>query len=476
MRFLMNSKIIDKLKTMITNLLDSSYMTYQNNADRKIKPFLVSVLKSQAPHPKLLLEVVLFKINKVKYILNKRDLFNSLVALEESNNTAFLNGSVNALAELFKSNHFNYPLGGLIDSNLLKNLKTGAYINPFTEQPILLSVVSDDSNKCIRFSTKYLFSGGDETSTVVINDNDTREIAVSMRLSESLVNREDIAREYIIYHELSHDSHFQNYRIYKDAVKMASDIPKKTKRLQEIEADISSILYIIKNRKLNDVDAFDLINGVMNFRCSISAKTALDVAIKCPTEDSVHYHITQPSLLILSRMINDEGIGFIHQMKNLEIANIAYHIANIVSDDYYFYNYISLLPTDSDEFKTYLLDTANEKLTCFYLLSYYGEEITTFSDAPIDIRKEKFSVMADELVKKLYSKDELISKHSLFFRTLVAYQYAININPEKIQNVYLSRITGVFANIVYENFLERLAIDKPIEIEHKRNLVTVKIK
>lgn len=472
----MFSSIIHKLKNLVSTSLDNSYMTYQKHADRNLVPFLKTVMKDQPFHPKHLLTLALFRVNKHKYIINKRDIFNALVALEQTNKNEFLNSAVGALDGLFKSTRFDKPVGNVINSQSLANLESGFFINPFTNQPIELSILEDDVNKCIRFSTKYLFVGENDTTTVVVNEKDITDITELMRLSDDLADREALAKEYTIYHELSHDSHFQNYRLYKDAVKMKVDIPMKTKRLQEIEADISSILYIIKDRKLSINDAFEVINGVMNFRCGINYKTVWDSSLKCLTEDSIHYHITQPALLVLSRMINDEGVRFIHQISALEITNIAYHIADSVDDDFYFHNYKALLPEDSNEFQRYLLDTTNENLVFFYLLSYYGAEVVNYAGESLEFRKAKFDEMANHLVKKVYSNDELIVQNTLCFRTLVSFQYAVNITPEKIQKLYLCDETKAISSVVYDNFLERFVFKKNIEIEHTRNNINVTIK
>lgn len=472
----MYSFISSKLRQLVTKTLDDSYITYQNHADRNVPTFLKSMLKTQPFHPKMLLEVALFKINKDQYIINKRDIFNSLVALEQTNKHDFLNSASKTLADLFKMTAFDKPVGGVINSALLANLTSGLFINPFTDQPIQVSIQSDTANQCMRYSTKYLFVGEHDISRVVINEQDITDIAALMRLSSDFANREAIVKEYTIYHELSHDSHFQNYRLYKDAIRMGVDIPKKTNMLQEIEADVSSILYIIKDRKLNIMDAFELINGVLNFRCGINNRTAWDLSLKCLTEDTVHYHITQPALMVLTRIINDEGVGFIHQMNCLDITNMAYHISDIVDEHFYLHTYQSLLPASRDEFKYYLLDTSNEQLVCFYLLSYYGEDIIAYNNASIEVRQTKFLEMAEQLVEKVYSTDERVVNHTLFFRTLVAFQYTLNITPEKLQALYLCEETKVLSSSVYDNFLERLVFNKHIEVEHTRNTINLSIK
>lgn len=472
----MCSMISRKLSKLISNVLDESYLTYQENADRHIKPFLKSVLKSQPFHPKTLLHIALFRINKHKYIINKKEIFNNLVALEQSNKQAFLNSSGQALADLFKNSTLDRPVGGVINSTILKTLQSGTYINPFTNEPIEISIREKGVNQCIRFSSKYLFVGESDMSTVVVNQQDMTDIAALMRMSDEMENKDDIIKEYTIYHELSHDSHFQNYRLYKDAVKMGVDIPHKTKRLQEIESDISSILYIIKDRKLSIIDAFEVINGVMNFRCSTNYKTAWDRSLKSLTEDSIHYHITQPALLILTRMINDEGVKFIHSMSCLAITNIAYHIADLADEDFYQANYKELLPENKNEFRHYLLDTSNENLVFFYLLSHFGAEVIDFVKESLEFRKSKFNEMADQLIEKLYSDQDSVINNSLHFRTLVAFQYAVNINPEKIQSLYLSDTTKDLADTAYNNYLERLVFEKNIEIEHTRHIVKLTMK
>lgn len=472
----MCSMISRKLSKLIDNALDESYMVYQEHADRSLTPFLKSLLKRNSFHPKSLLHIALFRINKHKYIINKRDIFNSLVALEQSDQQAFLNSSGEALADLFKSSPFDKPVGGMINSTIIKELQSGVYINPFTNQPIELSIRENSVNQCIRFASKYLFVGQNDMSTVVLNQQDITDIADLMRMSDDMANKDDIIKEYTIYHELSHDSHFQNYRLYKDAVKMGVDIPHKTKILQEIESDVSSILYIIKDRKLTINEAFEVINGVMNFRCGTNYKTLWDSSLKSPTEETIHYHITQPALLILTRMINDEGVKFIHSMSCLAITNIAYHIANLSDEGVYYANYKALLPVDKNEFKKYLLDTSNENLVFFYLLSYFGAEIMNFTQSSLELRKSKFNEMADKLIEKLYSDKEIVIHNSLYFRTLVAFQYAVNINPEKIQSLYLSETTKELADSVYNNYLERLVFEKNIEIEHTRHIVKLTIK
>ncbi len=472
----MCSMISRKISNLISNALDESYLTYQEHADRSITPFLKSLLKRNSFHPKTLLHIALFKINKHKYIINKRDIFNSLVALEQSDTQAFLNSSGQTLADLFKITAFDKPVSGVINSTVIKELQSGTYINPFTNQPIEISIREKGNNQCMRFSSRYLFSGQKDTSVVVVNQQDITDIAALMRMSDDMANKDDIVKEYTVYHELSHDSHFQNYRLYKDAVKMGVDIPHKTKRLQEIESDISSILYIIKDRKLTINEAFEVINGVMNFRCGTNYKTLWDSSLKSPTEDTIHYHITQPALLILTRMINDEGVKFIHSMSCLAITNIAYHIANLSDDDFYHANYKALLPVDKNEFKYYLLDTSNENLVFFYLLSYFGAEIMNFTEGSLEFRKSKFNEMADKLTEKLYSDKAIVIDNSLYFRTLVAFQYAVNINPEKIQSLYLSDTTKELADSVYNNYLERLVFEKNIEIEHTRHIVKLTIK
>lgn len=472
----MYSFIRRKLRKLVSKTLDDSYNTYQNHADRNVATFLTSVLKTQPFHPKLLLEVALFKINKHKYIINKRDIFNSLVALEQTNKQDFLNSASKTLADLFTITTFDKPVGDVINSTVLADLKSGLFINPFTNQPIELAVMTDTVNQCMRYSTKYLFVGENDLSKVTINEAGVTEIADLMRLSTDFANRDEIVKEFTIYHELSHDSHFQNYRSYKDAIRMGVDIPNKTKMLHEIESDLSSILYIIKDRKLNIMDAFELINGVVNFRCSVNNNTKWDLSLKCLTEETTHYHITQPALLVLTRMINDEGVGFIHQMSCLEITNIAYHIADIVDKDFYSHNYKSLLPEDRDVFKHYLKDFSNEQLMCFYLLSYYGEDIITYNNAPLEVRQDKFLEMADQLVEKMYSTDERVVDNTLLFRTLVAFQYTLNISPEKLQALYLCKETQALSSSVYDNFLERLVFDKRIDIEHTRNTINISIK
>ena len=472
----MYSFISSKLRKLVTKTLDNSYITYQNNADRNMTPFFKSMLKSQSFHPKMLLDIALFKINKHKYIINKRAIFNSLVDLEQKDKHDFLNSSGKTLADLFKMTSFDKSVGSVINSTLLANLRSGLFINPFTNEPIKLSIQSNSVNQCIRFSTKYLFVGEHDISRVIINEDDIADIANLMKLSTDFVNRDEIVKEYTIYHELSHDSHFQNYRLYKDAIRLGIGLPNKTNMLQEVEADLSSILYIIKDRKLNILDSFELINGVLNFRCGVNNKTVWDSSLKCLTEDTIHYHITQPALIVLTRIINDEGVDFIHQMSCLEITNIAYHIADIVDEKFYLHTYQSLLPADREVFKSYLLDTHNEQFICFYLLSYYGNDIIEYNNASIEVRQTKFLEMTDQLIEKVYSTDKRVIEHNLLFRTLVSFQYALNITPEKIQNLYLCRETKELSSIVYDSLLERLVFNKKIEVHHTRNSINISIK
>lgn len=472
----MYSFISSKLRNLVTKTLDNSYITYQNNANRHMMPFFKSMLKEQSFHPKILLDIALFKINKNKYIIHKRDIFNSLVDFEQKDKHNFLNSASKTLADLFKMTSFDKSVGGVINSTLLANLTSGLFINPFTNEPIQLSIQSDSANQCIRFSTKYLFVGEHDISRVIINEDDITDIANLMKLSNNFSNRDEIAKEYTIYHELSHDSHFQNYRLYKDAIRLGIGLPNKTNMLQEVEADLSSILYIIKDRKLNILDSFELINGVLNFRCSVNNKTVWDSSLKCLTEESIHYHITQPALIVLTRIINDEGVDFIHQMSCLEITNIAYHIADIVDEKFYLHAYQSLLPADRDAFKHYLLDTLNEELVCFYLLSYYGNDIIEYNNASIEVRQIKFLEMAEQLIEKVYSTDKRVIEHTLLFRTLVAFQYTLNIMPEKIQDLYLCQETKKLSSIVYDIFLERIAFNKQIDVQHTRTSINISIK
>ena len=198
--------------------------------------------------------------------------------------------------------------------------------------------------------------------------------------------------------------------------------------------------------------------------------------MKCLTEDTIHYHITQPALIVLTRIINDEGVDFIHQMSCLEITNIAYHIADIVDEKFYLHTYQSLLPADREVFKSYLLDTHNEQFICFYLLSYYGNDIIEYNNASIEVRQTKFLEMTDQLIEKVYSTDKRVIEHNLLFRTLVSFQYALNITPEKIQNLYLCRETKELSSIVYDSLLERLVFNKKIEVHHTRNSINISIK
>jgi hypothetical protein len=472
----MRLTIPQKLKKALAALLDNSYHQYMQNPDRKLISFLKAVHSRKKMSSNILIDILFFSSNKYRYVFNKRDIFNALVLFEEKDNTQFINSSAKTLADLFYPTSFEGNVGPVINATVLPHIKTGLYINPFTQQPIEVHISQDekDMNKCIKYSTKYLFSGVGEYSKIVINYDDITDITASMKLPDSLANHRAIAQEYIIYHELSHDSHYQNYRMYKDATKMNVDLPKKTKVLQEIESDISSVLYVIKDRKLDISDAFELLNGVLNFRCSITVKNAPDTAVRCLTEESIHYHVTQPSLLVLSRIINDQGVGFIHNMSTLEITTIAYHIAELVYDESFLTKqYKSLLPKNPDEFRLELLDTQIEAVSAFYLLSFYGDSLLEFMNADIEIRRNKFEDMVDQLINKLYSDKENIVKNSLLFRVLVAYQFAVVATPEKIQKIYLNEDIGKISAMVYDNFLERLVFKKTIEVEHNRDSIRI---
>ena len=97
-------------------------------------------------------------------------------------------------------------------------------------------------------------------------------------------------------------------------------------------------------------------------------------------------------------------------------------------------------------------------------------------NADIEIRRNKFEDMVDQLINKLYSDKENVVKNSLLFRVLVAYQFAVVATPEKIQKIYLNEDIGKISAMVYDNFLERLVFKKTIEVEHNRDSIRIEIK
>jgi len=344
---------MDNIKNCFLNIIediaDYSFQHYRENAKEKFSDFFKYVLKNKNITPTILLSSILFYRNKKKYLNHKKHIINDI------GNKILETDLRNLIKDLVPSQKQNYFHIELLDEKnvnfLLKYKSSGIYFNVFSGKPTIIEFSEKENSYCNVELYSLLYS--ENLSKVYLNHLDMLEIYTIINHKVSF----DLMQKFILFHELAHDSTVQliktiNYNNLK--FNLENDIPKDLLRLQEVHSDLTSILYLIKNFDLNEVESLNLIDAIISFRNN--SHYDKDNNFLYMNSDSDHIHSTQIELLILKNYIKNFGIEDLKLKENLELTQIALFIAE---QDYSYLKKIILndiLPKNFDSLKNDLLD------------------------------------------------------------------------------------------------------------------------
>ncbi len=250
-------------------------------------------------------------------------------------------------------------------------------------------------------------------------------------------------QKFILFHELAHDSTVQlikiiNYNNLKFNLE-PNDIPQGLLRLQEVHSDLTSILYLIKNSNLNELESLNLIDAIISFRNN--SHYDKDNNFLYMNSDSDHIHSTQIELLILKHYIKNFGIEGLKLKENLELTQIALFIAE--QDYSYLKNIVlnDILPKKFDILKNDLLDNK------FLLFSYKNL-----------LSNENIFNIIDH---KIYSENKEKFEN---FRIKFSFEYIENIKNKDINDIFKYNDISLFINL----------INKYINEDKKKNKLNIK--
>lgn len=435
---------MDNIKNCFLNIIediaDYSFQHYRENAKEKFSDFFKYVLKNKNITPAILLSSIFFYRNKKKYLNHKKHIINDI------SNKILETDLRNLIKDLVPSQKKNYFHIKLLDEKnvnfLLKYKSSGIYFNVFSGKPTIIEFTEDETSYCNVELYSLLYS--ENLSKVYLNHLDMLEIYTRINYKISF----DLMQKFILFHELAHDSTVQliktiNYNNLKFNLE-PNDIPQGLLRLQEVHSDLTSILYLIKNSNLNELESLNLIDAIISFRNN--SHYDKDNNFLYMNSDSDHIHSTQIELLILKHYIKNFGIEGLKLKENLELTQIALFIAE--QDYSYLKNIVlnDILPKKFDILKNDLLDNK-------FLLSSYKNLLSK-----VNIENENIFNIIDH---KIYSENKEKFEN---FRIKFSFEYIENIKNKDINDIFKYNDISLFINL----------INKYINEDKKKNKLNIK--
>lgn len=435
---------MDNIKNCFLNIIediaDYSFQHYRENAKEKFSDFFKYVLKNKNITPAILLSSIFFYRNKKKYLNHKKHIINDI------SNKILETDLRNLIKDLVPSQKKNYFHIKLLDEKnvnfLLKYKSSGIYFNVFSGKPTIIEFTEDETSYCNVELYSLLYS--ENLSKVYLNHLDMLEIYTRINHKISF----DLMQKFILFHELAHDSTVQliktiNYNNLKFNLE-PNDIPQGLLRLQEVHSDLTSILYLIKNSNLNELESLNLIDAIISFRNN--SHYDKDNNFLYMNSDSDHIHSTQIELLILKHYIKNFGIEGLKLKENLELTQIALFIAE--QDYSYLKNIVlnDILPKKFDILKNDLLDNK-------FLLSSYKNLLSK-----VNIENENIFNIIDH---KIYSENKEKFEN---FRIKFSFEYIENIKNKDINDIFKYNDISLFINL----------INKYINEDKKKNKLNIK--
>lgn len=485
------AKTLNKLKIKISKTLDalkdSSYDVYTEYANERLFSLMKLMYNQQGLSSQLLWSALFFHENKKQWVNNKAVMFEQLINIEKKFPMNFNSDAINIFEKIYSIHKKpkNFHIKGLVTATLINDLfmedNTDYYcINPFTDDYIKVNINGSNTNCCFQTKNRHLYTENSHIANVFINKDGVNGIIEEFKVG--LFEKESIIRDYIVYHELAHDSHFQNYLNYQDIKANNKDYHKEVQTNNETQADIASIIMIIKERKLAIDDALSFIQAVMTFRNNTFLKAKPDQAMSCVIDDTTATHTTQPGIVILLRMIKEHGLDFIYKMKGKEISSIAYQIGNIsVDTSYREHIYRTLLPKSEDDFKLMIDDGDAASILAYYSISYVEfDDVVKFKDINNITKEEAFfvkNIVINYLSYKLYNPLDVMVRLNAEFRVKFSFEYMEHCEYQGLIELLRSKIVVEYADLVYKTHQEvSEKEDDKFELIHTRNNIEIALK
>ncbi len=425
---------MDNIKNCFLNIIediaDYSFQHYRENAKEKFSDFFKFALKNKDMTPSILVASILFYRNKKKYLNHKKHIINDI-------GSKILETDLrNLIKELVPSHAQKYfHLEDLNADNvkfLFKYQESGIYFNVFSGKPTIIEFNEKENSYCNVELYSLLYS--ENISKVSLNYLDMLDIYTRINHKISF----DLMQKFILFHEIAHDSTVQlikiiNYNKLNFNLE-TNDIPQDLLRLQEVHSDLTSILYLIKNFDLNDIESSNLIDAIISFRNN--SHYDKDNNFLYMNNDSNHIHSSQIELLILKNYIKNFGIEELKLKENLELTQIALFIAE---QDYSYLKKMVLndiLPKKFDTLKNDLLENK-------FLLDSYKKLLSK-----VNIDNETIFKIIEH---KLYSEHKEKFEN---FRIKFSFEYIENIKNKDINNIFKYNDICLFINGINKYIIE----------------------
>jgi len=453
------NKVVDKKEC----LQKEAYQQYKQYPEERFLHYFYYSLKNNKFLVSTIINLIMFRQNKKKWLSFQKMKLIELVHLENTDIEVFRYLTLSEFKTIYYQNRKEVAYSKILtDENInylfINNkcsLKDIYYLNPFTQQPVMILKESEKTTGCYRTKKNYLINDFN-ISKIFINDQGISKIIDYFEIKN---NKYDfLIKTYVLYHELAHDSYFQHYTIFKEQLNYDGCLSYYTNRWCETHADLSAIMLLIKNHDLNNFQIIKIMKGVFNLRNQ--PINTDDTSSRSINEETSHIHCTQPGLLLLSRFIMDYGSEIIKKMTPIHINTIAACMSDIALDsDFRNFIYTEILPIDNNYLKHQLDNMCNLKILFYYTLLYLGVDGTQqFLDVnkSIDDKLLIKDNIVSNLIDKLYNNDELTKKCNQEFRVKFSFEYAKENNKRSLYDLLRTSRIGNHSKHIYDDFHEMI--------------------
>lgn len=366
-----------------------------------------------------------YKINQHFNKLERNKIIENLIKLEEKDNIEFSNIVFDQLRELYiQESHSEFKM-----SDFNGSIESDYYKNPFTNRVIpVLEREEIKQIQCSRIMNRHLFADVDRLSFIEYNNQKIKSVTDDIGIVEGSFDYK-LFSNYIILHEMAHDTDYQNYLLFKD-YSMNSPITLETHHISENDADVLSMLMTIKIHRLTYEQAERLIRMVISFRSVINEKKHVDDSMKSLAIDSQFHHLTEHSLIIVLGLIKKFDTHFIFNMTSQDMLKLSFKILKESFNVDFKKNCIHhLLPYNYNKF---LQECSTEKFRSmfnYYIISMYSQEdIVQINNMDEMDKIRAINYFRERFIRKLY--DVTLDESNIDFRLKVSFEYAHIINDD----------------------------------------------
>lgn len=400
--------------------MNETYQHYFKHPYSRFKDYFKVTLRDFGFSKKTLQHLISFNTNKKLNKIDRDNRMKDLVNLERNNKAVFEKTFIAELRSIYHfDDHLNFDI-----SDFKGVIETSCYRNPFSQRIIVLLEDKDKYCKpiqCCRIRDKHLYSDWSNISFIDYSEDKFKEAANIINMDETSPLY-PLFKHYIVLHEMAHDTDYQNYILFKDYSE-GLPILAETYCIAENDADILSVLYLIKQYSMTHEQAKDLIQMILKFRSIINKHKYIERSVSF-SSDSEFKYLTEPSLLIILGLVHTKNMDYFFDLTVDDMILMSMKIIEKSRCMLFRKNcYNNMLPTNSDEFFEDILSEKFQAFFNYYLVSIYGfNKVLELNKMTYEEKQNMANDFKSKLIRKLY--DPIFDEAHVDLRLKIGFEYS----------------------------------------------------